>query len=382
MLITLAPLIFDPLDVQYFNIQRIPRRIRRKRQADDGDIAGGMQVRHFFVINPHSFRTVRSWRQIMMDLESCFSVGHRVEYKIYTSRHPRDAIAAVDRYLSSVPSNEIVRVYAVGGDGILFDCLEGMADFPNAELTSVPYGSSNDFVRAYGEDSFTAFRDIKRLSVAPSHPIDIILCGTNHVINEANIGLVGLSMSYSNAVFRNTSSMWVKYIASQIYAFSGFRALLNKEVMNQKYTVIMDGYDVSGTYSNIHISNGPCNGKQMTPNPYAIPNDGLLNAIFLRPARLLNIAKTSQAYMRGHFEKYKEYFTHKMGQKLEVYSDLPLHVELDGEAFLAKEMTFEIIPKGIKFFAPEGVKLADYTHKAYKKSKEGAELSEITESGL
>jgi diacylglycerol kinase family enzyme len=263
-------------------------------------------MRHFFVINPHSFRTLKSWKQIMMDLENCFSVGRRTEYKIYTSRHPRDAIAAVDRYLLSVPPDETVRVYAVGGDGILFDCLNGMVDFPNAELTSVPYGNANDFVRAFGEGVNPAFRDIKKLSASPSFPVDIIKCGTNYALNEANIGIIGQTMLYANAILRRATRQWIKRVTPHIYTVSGLRAMLNKDVLYQNYTVNMDGEDLSGQYGNIHFSNGPCNGGVMTPSPYAIPDDGLLNVIFIRGSHVLKIAQTLSDYESGRFEKQKK----------------------------------------------------------------------------
>ena len=78
-------------------------------------------MRHFFVVNPHSFRTQDGLSRILKDLEDGFSIGRGAEYKIYISRYPRDAVAAVHRYVSNVPPDETARVYAVGGDGILFD---------------------------------------------------------------------------------------------------------------------------------------------------------------------------------------------------------------------------------------------------------------------
>ena len=324
-------------------------------------------MRHFFVINPHSFRTLKSWKQIMMDLENCFSVGRRTEYKIYTSRHPRDAIAAVDRYMLSVPPDETVRVYAVGGDGILFDCLNGMVDFPNAELTSVPYGNANDFVRSFGEDAKSAFRDIKKLSAAPACSVDIIKCGTNYALNEANIGVIGQTMLYANAVLRRATRQWIRRITPHIYTVSGLKAMMNKEVLYQNYTLSIDGEDFSGPYGNIHFSNGPCNGGTMIPSPYAVPNDGLLNVIFISGSHMLKLVPTLRDYESGRFEKHKKYYSHITCRTVEVNSELPLYVEIDGEAFLANEMKLELIPNGIKFFAPEGMKFADYSHKAFSR---------------
>jgi len=333
-------------------------------------------MRHFFVINPHSFRTLDTLKQILMDLENCFSIGRRMEYKIYISRRPRDAVAAVHRYMTSAPSDETVRVYAVGGDGILFDCLNGMVDFPNAELTNVPYGNANDVIRAFGEDAVPAFRNIKNLSVAPSRPLDIIHCGANYAMNEANIGIIGLTMIYANPILRNATKQWYSRITPHIYTTSAMRAMLNEEVRNQKYTVTIDGEDFSGAYSNIHISNGPCTGGTMTPNPYAVLDDGFLDVIFHQPRRLFESIKVVNDYVNGRFEKYEKIYCYRRCRTIQVYSALPLYVQMDGEAFLAKEMKLEIIPGGIKFFAPENMEFADYSHRAYRKGRRGGNNEE------
>ena len=337
-------------------------------------------MRHFFVINPHSFRTLKSWKRIMMDLESCFSVGHRMEYKIYTSRHSRDAIAAVDRYLRSVPSDETVRVYAVGGDGILFDCLNGMVDFPNAELTSVPYGSANDFVRAFGEEAKHAFRDIKQLSTAPSRSMDIIKCGTNYGLLEVNIGLVGKTVIDANLFLRSRSSRLISQYTSQIYSIAALKSLSNKELLNQYYSVLMDGVDVSGNYTNIHAANVACDGGSYVPSPYSKPDDGFLDAIFMHSDSSLKVIQVIGDRNEGKFEKHSV-FEYKKFKKMDIKSELPLCMQIDGESLYAREISLELIPDGIKYFAPTGVEFADFSDHAYKGKAEETKKPHNTKAG-
>jgi diacylglycerol kinase family enzyme len=326
----------------------------------------GKEHSHFFVINPHSFRTLKSIKRILTDLESCFSVGRRTEYKIYISRYSRDAIAAVHRYLVSVPADEIVRVYAVGGDGILFDCLNGMVDFPNAELTSVPYGSANDFVRAFGENAYKAFRDLKKLTSAPSMPMDIIHCGTNYALLAVNIGIVGKTLIIANEFLRKSSSILVHRHVSNVYSFSAIKAIMDRKLVSQHYDVHMDGADISGHYGNIQIANTACDGGKYTPSPYAIPNDGWLDAIFIKSKNRLDAARVVLARNNGQFEKYKM-CSYSRCREINVKSETPLCIQMDGEAMYAREISVKIIPNGIKIFAPEGIGFVDYSHKAYKK---------------
>jgi len=289
-----------------------------------------------------------------------------MEYKIYISRHSRDAVAAVHRYLISVPSDETVRVYAVGGDGILFDCLNGMVDFPNAELTSVPYGSANDFVRAFGEDAKMAFRDIKKLSFAPSRPMDIIRCGASYALLAVNIGLVGKTVINANEILRHGGKDWIRSHTSKIYSLCGARTIMDKEILHQHYTIFVDGKDMSGNYCNIHIANTACDGGEFVPSPYSIPDDGELEAIFMRSRSRLDTLKIIGDRNNGRFGKHK-FFESCKCKTMEIYSDTPLCAQMDGESFYARELKIEIVPNGVKIFAPEEMKFTDYSYRAYSK---------------
>jgi diacylglycerol kinase family enzyme len=299
-------------------------------------------------------------------VENCFSVERRMVYQIYISRRPRDAVAAVYRYLSAAPENEVVRVYAVGGDGILFDCLNGMVGFPNGELTSVPYGSANDFVRSFGEGAVPAFRDIAGLSAAPARPVDIIHCGANFAMLEVNIGLIGKTVINANEILRGTLPPWLRRFTPTIYTLSALKAIARDSVIKQSYTIDMDGKDLSGSYTNIHIANIALDGGAFVPSPYARPNDGALNAIFMRSCSRTDIIKVINARNAGKYEKY-DAFSHHTCKTMTINSDAPLNVNLDGESFYAKSFKLYIIPNGIRFFAPEGMDFADFSHLAYRR---------------
>jgi diacylglycerol kinase family enzyme len=325
-------------------------------------------MKHFFVINPHSFRLSNDLNRVMQECENCFSGGSVADYKIYMSRYPRDAIAAVHRYLTAAAPEEAVRVYAVGGDGILFDCLNGMVHFPNAELTNVPYGGTNDFVRAFGDGAQAAFRDIKSLTAAPVQYVDIIHCGHNYALIEVNIGLVAQAVIYANSLFRNPATKWTRRAAGLVYSLCAAGALLNDdEVLNQPYTITLDGEDVSGSYCDIHVANSAFDGGCHIPMPYAIPNDGILDVTLVDAMSKLNLARVIGDRNKGHFEKHKT-FHHRRCRTLELKSEIPMRVQMDGESFYAQKINMEIIPNAVKFVAPEGMKPVDYSYRAYRKS--------------
>jgi len=316
------------------------------------------------VINPHSFGS-DGFDHVLEEIDGCFDGCIHSDYMVYVSRYSRDAVAAVHNYISSVSQEDKVRVYAIGGDGILFDCLNGMVDFPNAELTNVPYGKANDFVRGcFGDDGKKQFFDIKSLTTASSFPVDIMRCGANYAINETVFGMAGQTCLMANKLFRSKYSDFFRRFASMIYFICTVLTILNKEVMNQHYDVYVDKEDFSGCYFGIHISNSPCNGGTFIPNPYAQANDGIFNALFAKPDKKLTIFKSLSDLYSGNFEKHK-FYIEKRCKKIEIKSDLPIRMEMDGEALYTGETTVEIIPGHIKFAIPEGVEFVDYSSIAY-----------------
>ena len=349
-------------------------------------------MKHFFVINPHSFKSKDGLSKIISEIKSTIDVLQATSIapptknewggkgggeqtpnselrtpnsKIYISRHPRDAFAAVRRYLLSIPSTETVRIYAIGGDGILFDCLNGMIKFPNAELTSVPYGNANDFVRSFGEEAAPFFRDLKKLSVSPAQPVDVINCGSNFALNEANVGVVGKTLIIANSILRDTKRKWLGRFTPQIYSLAAIRAIMKSDVVKQSYKVLIDDEDFSGNYADIHIANTATDGGAYVPSPYAKPNDGVLDVVFMKTSSRLEVVSSINDRNKGKFEK-RPIFIYKKCKSLSITSDSPLSIQMDGEAFYANEFNINIVPGGVKIFAPEGLSFADYSYRGYK----------------
>jgi diacylglycerol kinase family enzyme len=313
-------------------------------------------LRHLFVLNPKSFIHIEDIKEFLLSTENCFSTGKREEYRIYISRYPRDAIAAVHRYVSAVTDGEPVRIYAVGGDGILFDCLNGMVEFPNAELASVPYGNSNDFLRAFGNQAPMLFRNIKKLSQAPTVLTDIYQCNTIYGMNSGSLGVEAsaiLHMTHiANAFGKND---FLRSYIHLLYNIGGIRSILNKEERNQFYELTIDGKDYSGVFPLINIGNNHSNGGSNSPNPYAIVNDGLLNALLVKTDSALGLIGRVQEFTQGRYERHPDHYIHTTFKELHAKSDTLICIAVDGETFFTSEVHVRILPKAIKVAALPGL---------------------------
>jgi diacylglycerol kinase family enzyme len=331
-------------------------------------------MRHYFVINPKSFVQLEDLKHFLLSVENCFSVGNRAEYMVYISRCPRDAVAAVHRYMVGVRSDETVRIYAVGGDGILFDCLNGMAEFENAELASVPYGNANDFVNALGAENFETFRDIKLLSRAPCVPVDLIQCGSRFALLNCCIGAEAQAVMSMNGITKAANKgRYMRRFVPALYKIGALTGVAGGSIVPKRYTVEIDGEDRSGEYMNLNAANIAFNGGGNTPNPYAAPNDGKLDIVFTGPLSRLQTISVLPQYTRGRFEKYPHVFTHQRFREMSCRSETPMTVVLDGELFITSEITFKVLPSAVKMVVPEGLCFVDAMERVRREAGEAGE---------
>lgn len=318
-------------------------------------------MKHLFVINPKSFSD-KNGKSGVNEFAASVINTLGASASIIISRFPRDAISKVNAVLrEATERGEHVRVYAVGGDGILFDCLNGMLNCPGHELASVPYGNANDFLRAFGEENMPLFRDIKLLSESPSVATDVFRCGENYAMSIASLGLEGSAILVTEKMAKRLSKVpFLRKLIPTLYTLGAVIVIFNKNLRSQYYTVTVDGKDLSGEYVDINIGNSFGNGGKNAANPYAVPNDGWLDAVFIKKMTLIKCLITVSAFTHGQFEKYPESFFHMRLKSLYARSVEPIRICADGEAFYASEVSVEIFPEAVNIIAPEGVSYRPY----------------------
>jgi diacylglycerol kinase family enzyme len=315
-------------------------------------------VKHLFVINPKSFPDKREMSDFITSVEEL--IGESATIRI--SRYPRDAVAKVNNFLeAATENNEQVRVYAVGGDGILFDCLNGMQKYRDHELASVPYGNSNDFLRAFGEENVHLFRDIKKLSESPSIWTDVFLCSSNVAIANAAIGIESSTLLITEQLAKKFASIpFLRFLIPSLYRISAISIFFNKKLRCQHYDITLDGEDYSGDYMDINIGNCFGNGGSNVPNPNALPNDGKLNAIFIKKMPVIKCLFRMGAFLKGNFEKYPDDFFEVKFEFLHAMSDEPIRIATDGEAFYTSDLYIETFHDALRIVAPEGLAYRQY----------------------
>ncbi len=300
-----------------------------------------MDMKHLFIINPAAGKFDHTGEFTQKIRAACEK--HCLAYEILVSRAPGDCTKIAQ---AAAATGDPVRIYACGGDGTLNEVVNGVAGYKNAAITNFPGGSGNDFIRIFSDPS--AFRNLDRLLDAEVAEFDLIRCGNHYSLNICSMGVdarIGTSMS--------------KY--KKIPLISGAGAyLLSTGVqvakgLSRHYVVDIEGETIDKELTMICIANARWYGGGFNPVPDAAPDDGLLDVLLVEKITRLQAAKVIGKYKAGQYRELPNLITPYRCKKVTVHCDEKSEINLDGELLMAKDATFEIVPKALRFFYPKGL---------------------------
>ena len=310
-------------------------------------------MKHVFVFDPKSFHN-QQWKMdnILDNIGQFFRTQDNPDFSIQFSRYRRDAIVIIEEEAGKAKHGDVIRVYAIGGEGILFDCLNAVAHFPNMELAAVPYGESNNFLDIFGSKKAELFRDIPSLVQSAAIPTDVIRWGVNYALNSCYIGLNSAAAKKLKDIKSNLSkSSFI--IFSKITSFLNYIiAVFNKNIAKQKYTVLIDDNDYSGQYSIIHVANGPYYAGRMTGVSDATPDDGFLDVALIKSAHPLKTMSLMSRYSRG---KRPKDCVIVQAKKIMIQSEKHMWIQLDNEYIQDKSINLSVVPHAVNMVAVDNL---------------------------
>jgi diacylglycerol kinase family enzyme len=246
-------------------------------------------------------------------------------------------------------------VYAVGGDGILFDCLNGVIGLPNAELAAIPYGRANNFIRGFGKKSIFLFRDLNRQFAAPSIPLDVIRSGNIYALSFCTVGVTSQTILYTQQAQSYLEAggpltQWLgRRLYRSLYFLAGIPAFCNRRILMQRYDIEIDGEQFNGPFRGMLMANGCYYGDDQCPVPAAMPNDGLLDVVLACGSGPLRFLSRLPAYMRGGQDKYPDDFIMRKAREINISSDEPILVNIDDVVYYETSCKIEVLVNAVRF---------------------------------
>jgi diacylglycerol kinase family enzyme len=306
-------------------------------------------MKHVFVFDPKAFYN-QQWKMdnILDSIGQFFRTQEKPDFSIQFSRYRRNAIFLIHEEAEKAKPGDVVRIYAIGGEEILFDCLNGVAHYPDMQLAAVPYGETNDFLRIFGEDKMELFMDIPTLVQAKPLPTDVIRWGVNYALNSCYIGM-------NSAILKKIKDMKSNLSRGSFFVFSkmsafvnNFFAVFDKQSVARSYKVTIDDRDFSGRYSLIHVANGSYIAGRMTGVSNATPDDGLLDVALIKSSNPLRTLWSLRRYSSG---KRPGNCIYTQAKRITIQSNNPMWLRLDNEYIQDTNIDLSLVHNAVQIAA-------------------------------
>lgn len=294
-------------------------------------------MKHVFIVNPVSGKGKAAKAYINTIEEYVKKTG--LDAEIYITKESRDGMRHVEEIAKK---GEKVRFYSCGGDGTLFEVVNGCYKYENCEVACIPLGSGNDFVRIFGAD-----KNLDNHVNGVPTKLDLILNDGKIAINECSMG-IDAEICIKQATFKKLPfvSGEMAYNVALLYCFLG--------KLKSEFKITVDDKETfEDKYLFCYVGNSRWYGGGYKAAPFAMPNDGLLDVVMVRLDRgRLKLLPLIKIYKEGkHMDL--DITTFRRCKKVVVESKNPAAVSVDGECEIINKGTFEIMEKAITFVVPK-----------------------------
>ena len=296
-------------------------------------------MKHIFVINPAAGQG-KALDFIKPKIEWVCK-KYNLDYEIYVTEKKGDGIEYVDNMSRT---GEEIRFYACGGDGTLYDVVNGAFGYPNVQVAVIPLGSGNDFIRLFGtKDEFMVLEDV--VNGVPVS-LDVIKCGNEIAINQCSMG-----MDAEVCAMQGKIKKFPLVTGEGAYYIGCLYAIIRK--FKNRFTVSIDDQEpFTKDCLFCFCGNSRWYGGGFKAAPNAQPDDNLLDFVIVESsvsrAKLVTLLNK---YKRGEHLDW-DITMFKRGRKLTIHSEKPAAVNVDGETKYVTDTSFEIIDNGIVFVVP------------------------------
>ncbi|HDS1230123.1 TPA: lipid kinase YegS [Stenotrophomonas maltophilia] len=261
-----------------------------------------------------------------------------------------------ERYVAEAIDHGVDVIVASGGDGTLSAVAETLAhreELADAlpSLALIPMGTANDFATAAG------------IPTEPKEAFALIGQATPHAIDLLRVNADGTqwwcanlaSGGFGTQVTVETDAGLKKMLGGLAYVITGIAKLGRIEPINAR----LSGPDFAweGDFIALGIGNGRQAGGGQQLCPQALIDDGLLDVTVLPELEGEVTATLGQMLKSGTQAALEQLATRARLPWLEVASERPLTLNLDGEPVQARQFRIECVPGRVRMHLPPGCPL-------------------------
>lgn len=305
-------------------------------------------MKHIFVINPAAGKGKNLPALLSSVTYACEEIG--AEYEIYHTITVGDATRFVSEKCKNNP-DEQMRFYACGGDGTLFEVLNGAVGYDNAEISVIPSGTGNDFIKTFTNPEF--FSDVKRQLLGKYEKLDLMKYNNKYSMNVINIG-------FDCDVVQKVAQIKRKALVPSKLAYAMGIADVFAKPLGKHFKVLIDDHELlERDFMLCAMANALYYGDGYMVAPLAKINDGYMDLCLvdrLTRAQFVKIISKYKAGLHVDAEGNSQYsfLRYQKCKKVVIESQNPIGVCGDGEVSPMKSVTVEVVPNAIAFSIPKG----------------------------
>ena len=232
-------------------------------------------------------------------------------------------------------------VCAMGGDGTLFEVLNGMFSRNESErrpISVIPNGTGNSFMKTIGIES--QLSSIEKIAKNKSRPVDVMkaVCG-DEVLYSLN--LIGWGMATDISVLAEG----LRIFGGQRYNIASFFEIVKNKKRTAK--LVVDGVEREDNFAFIIACNTKYVGKDMKMAPSAEIDDGKIDLIIVKEASSFTLFSVFPKLFDGsHVDHDACEYVH-----CKTFSILPEEVgklNIDGEIIGSSPVAVEMLKNGVE----------------------------------
>ena len=238
-------------------------------------------------------------------------------------------------------------VLAAGGDGTLFEVLNGLYARPPGDrppLGVIPVGTGNAFARDLGLSPGDWKKGVDLVAGRRTRRFDVGRVvspqGSYHYLNIVGAGL---------PVDVMRSSLHLKALGRASYSVTSLLKALQMRCYPLKITA--DGKVIEGEFLFIEVSNTRYTGTSFLIAPAAEPDDGLLDLVLVGRLPRLRVLRLFPSVFKGRHVDFDEVET-LQAREVRIESERELMLAPDGELRGVTPVTITCLHRDLDVFAP------------------------------
>jgi len=298
-------------------------------------------MRYVFFVNPVAGKgTIQN--DIIKSIKNYFA-DKTQNFRIHITTDIGDAQTEAR---TEAETGDDIRMFACGGEGTVFEVLNGIVGYKNVQLGVIPCGSANDFLKFF--ERRESFSSIAEQIDGQAVEMDLIKAGDKYCLNGCSVGMDAV-VARDMSIFKK----WPLVSGSFAYTLAIVKTFLGKLGITADISV--DGCPPRRENCLFAVvANAPYYGGGYKGAPDAVPFDNQLDFTLVDKISKLKILKFLGLYKKGK-HRTLDCCALKNCKSMEFTSEKPIPVNLDGEIVETNHMKFELVKGAVKFVLPKGV---------------------------